>query len=56
MPVASVVFVLTQRYRVYDGVHADVSDHLLAIVSEFGLRVFRKPTGTDSHRLAFAAD
>jgi miniconductance mechanosensitive channel len=31
----------------YEGVQADVFDHLLAILPEFGLRVFQKPSGGD---------
>lgn len=37
---------------VYEGVQADVFDHLLAILPEFGLRVFQKPSGSDLAPLA----
>lgn len=31
----------------YEGVQADVFDHVLAIIPEFGLRVFQNPSGED---------
>lgn len=38
----------------YEGIQADIFDHLLAIVPEFDLRVFQNPTGNDFRRLASA--
>jgi miniconductance mechanosensitive channel len=35
----------------HEGVAADVFDHILAIVSEFDLRVFQAPGGHDLARL-----
>ena len=31
----------------YEGVQADIFDHLIAIAPEFGLRVFQTPSGMD---------
>jgi len=31
----------------YEGLQGDIFDHIFAIVSEFGLRVFQKPSGQD---------
>lgn len=56
LPIQRYVFVADSRWDVSDGVRADVFDHLLAIVSEIGLRIIRQPTGTDVRRLALAAD
>lgn len=56
LPIQLYVFVADIRWDVYEGVQADVFDHLLAIVPEFGLRVFQQPSGTDVRRLALAAD
>ncbi len=56
LPIQRYVFVADTRWDVYEGVQADVFDHLLAIVPEFGLRVFQQPTGTDVRRLALAVD
>ena len=31
----------------YEGIQADIFDHLIAILPEFGLRAFQEPTGAD---------
>jgi miniconductance mechanosensitive channel len=31
----------------YEGIQADIFDHIMAIVPEFGLRLFQNPSGTD---------
>jgi miniconductance mechanosensitive channel len=31
----------------YEGVQSDILDHLLAMLPEFGLRLFRNPSGAD---------
>jgi miniconductance mechanosensitive channel len=31
----------------YEGIQADIFDHILAIIPEFGLKVFQNPTGSD---------
>ena len=38
----------------YEGIQADIFDHLLAIVPEFGLRLYQKPAGSDFANLALA--
>ena len=35
----------------YEGIQADVFDHVLAIIPEFGLRVFQNPSGEDLRRI-----
>lgn len=35
----------------YEGIQADIFDHIFAVVPEFGLRVFQNPTGHDLQRL-----
>jgi len=35
----------------YEGIQADILDHVCAIVQEFGLRLFQKPAGADIARL-----
>ncbi|TVQ54535.1 MAG: hypothetical protein EA377_05300 [Phycisphaerales bacterium] len=35
----------------YEGIQADTFDHILAIVPEFGLRVYLNPAGSDLVRL-----
>ena len=36
----------------YEGIQADIFDHVCAIVSEFGLRLYQQPAGADIQRLA----
>lgn len=38
-------------WAVYESIQADIFDHLLASVPEFGLRVFQNPTGADFQAL-----
>ena len=35
------------EWTVYEKVQADVFDHVLAVIPEFGLRVFQNPAGSD---------
>jgi miniconductance mechanosensitive channel len=55
IPIELYVFVNDVRWAFYEGVQADIFDHLLAIVPEFGLRVFQEPGGHDLRQLALAA-
>ena len=45
------VFTNTTEWVAYEGIQADIFDHLLAIVPEFGLRVFQNPSGMDVRAL-----
>ena len=36
----------------YEAIQADIFDHILAVVPEFGLRVFQKPSGHDLGRIS----
>ncbi len=47
LPIEIYVFVSDTRWTIYEGVQADIFDHLLAALGEFGLRVFQEPTGHD---------
>jgi miniconductance mechanosensitive channel len=35
----------------YEGIQADIFDHLYAILPEFGLRVFQEPSGADMREM-----
>ena len=52
VPLEIYVFTRTTAWGEYEGIQADIFDHILAIVPEFGLRVFQNPTGHDLARLA----
>ena len=45
------VFAKDTRWVFYEGIQSDIFDHILAIVPEFGLRVFQEPGGADFARL-----
>lgn len=47
LPLEIYCFVSTTEWAVYEGVQADIFDHLLAILPEFGLAPFQQPTGRD---------
>lgn len=47
IPIELYFFTDTVDWIPYESIQADVFDHLLAIVPEFGLRVFQSPTGAD---------
>lgn len=47
LPLELYCFTNTTAWVAYEGIQSDIFDHLLAIVPEFGLRVFQHPSGTD---------
>jgi len=51
LPIQIYVFSNDQVWANYEGIQADIFDHLLAAVPEFDLRVFQNPTGYDFSRL-----
>ena len=55
LPLELYAFVNDVRWAVYEGVQADIFDHLIAMIPEFGLRVFQEPSGYDLRQLAAAA-
>ena len=47
LPLEIYCFTNTTEWVAYEGIQADIFDHLYAIVREFDLRVFQEPTGQD---------
>ena len=47
LPLEIYCFTNTTEWAVYEDIQSDIFDHLLAIVPEFGLRLYQKPAGTD---------
>ncbi len=47
LPLEIYCFTNTTAWAVYEGIQSDIFDHLLAILPEFGLRVFQNPAGSD---------
>ena len=51
IPLELYFFSTNTAWVAYEGIQADVFDHVLAIIPEFGLRVFQNPSGADLHRI-----
>ncbi len=47
LPVQLYFFTSETEWKSYETIAADIFDHVIAIVNEFGLRIFQSPTGTD---------
>ncbi|WP_157370635.1 mechanosensitive ion channel family protein [Vulgatibacter incomptus] len=47
LPLEIYAFTSDIRWAVYEGVQADIFDHVLSVAQEFGLRVFQNPSGHD---------
>ena len=51
LPMQIYCFTNTTAWAEYEGIQGDIFDHLIAIVPEFGLRVFQAPSGADMQAL-----
>lgn len=51
IPIEIYVFSNDQEWANYEAIQADIFDHVLAIVSAFGLHVFQSPSGEDFRKL-----
>ena len=51
LPLEVYCFTNTTAWNAYEGIQSDIFDHLLAILPEFGLRVFQHPSGADMREL-----
>lgn len=51
LPLQVYAFANSTVWAVYEGIQADIFDHLIAIMPEFGLRLFQHPTGLDFQQL-----
>jgi miniconductance mechanosensitive channel len=47
IPIEVYCFAATTAWKEYEDIQADIFDHLMAIVPEFGLRLFQQPAGTE---------
>lgn len=47
LPIEIYCFTDTTDWNAYEGIQADIFDHLIAILPEFGLRLFQEPSGLD---------
>ncbi|MXO65623.1 mechanosensitive ion channel family protein [Altericroceibacterium endophyticum] len=51
LPLEVYCFARTTAWESYEAIQADIFDHLLAILPEFGLRLFQEPSGQDMRQL-----
>lgn len=51
LPLEIYCFTSTIEWVEYEGIASDIFDHMLAILPEFGLRVFQHPSGIDMREL-----
>jgi len=51
LPVEIYVFTNITDWIEYEGIQADIFDHLLSVIPEFGLRIFQNPTGKDFKKI-----
>ncbi|MDZ7623816.1 MAG: mechanosensitive ion channel family protein [Ignavibacteriaceae bacterium] len=47
IPIEVYVFAATTEWVKYEGIQADIFDHIFSVVSQFDLKVFQTPSGTD---------
>lgn len=47
IPIEVYVFATTTQWVKYEGIQADIFDHIFAVVPQFGLKVFQTPSGSD---------
>jgi miniconductance mechanosensitive channel len=52
IPIQIYVFSNNQEWAEYEDIQSDIFDHIIAILPEFGLKVFQRPTGADFQGLA----
>jgi miniconductance mechanosensitive channel len=52
LPIQIYCFTATTDWAQYEDIQSDIFDHILAIVPEFGLRVFQHPSGEDVRTLS----
>jgi miniconductance mechanosensitive channel len=47
LPLQLYIFTSDTRWAYYEGIQADIFDHILALMPEFGLTVYQRPSGRD---------
>ncbi len=56
LPVEIYTFTSTTRWEEYEGIQSDIFDHILAVVPEFGLKIYQNPTGADISKIKMLYD
>jgi miniconductance mechanosensitive channel len=47
LPIELYIFVDTTEWAVYENIQSDIFDHILAVVSQFDLGIYQRPSGKD---------
>jgi miniconductance mechanosensitive channel len=55
LPLEIYAFCRDKAWVNYEGVQADIFDHLLAIAGEFNLKIYQYPSGADLQKLSMPA-
>jgi miniconductance mechanosensitive channel len=55
LPIEIYVFTTTTKWNEFEAIQSDIFDHILAVVPEFGLRIYQSPTGHDLKSLSLPA-
>jgi len=55
LPIELYCFTNATAWGDYESIQSDIFDHIIALLPEFGLRVFQDPTGSDFKQLKQAA-
>ena len=50
LPLEVYCFSITSDWKQYEEIQGEIFDHLLAMIPEFGLRVYQRPSGRDINR------
>ena len=56
LPIQIYCFTSTTNWGEFEGIQSDIFDHILAIVPDFGLRVFQRPSGQDLKEIRLGAE
>ncbi|MGI5999344.1 MAG: miniconductance mechanosensitive channel, partial [Lutispora sp.] len=56
LPIEIYAFTNTTQWVEYEGIQSDIFDHILAVVPEFGLKIYQSPTGSDISKLKIIPD
>ncbi len=51
IPIEIYCFSAEKSWVIYEGVQADIFDHVLAVISHFDLKIFQNPTGEDFQKV-----
>jgi miniconductance mechanosensitive channel len=51
LPIEIYIFSKIQEWDLYEDIQSDIFDHILAVIPEFGLKVYQNPSGSDFQNL-----